>query len=143
MLSLQTFLKLLAPFQPYVTEEVWSWLFADQSGDQSIHRSPWPGPIAIDGKDDRVSEETLAVAISVVSQIRGAKSAAQKSLKWPVEALRVSGPQRTLTQFDLIKGDVLRAGMVDVDAVSMFDEDAPEKELLAVEVALAPVNPNA
>ena len=39
MLSLQTFLKLLAPFQPYVTEEVWSWLFAEQSGDKSIHRS--------------------------------------------------------------------------------------------------------
>ena len=74
---------------------------------------------------------------------RGAKSAAQKSLKWPVESLRVSGPQSTLTQFDLIKGDVLRAGIVDVNAVSTYDEAAPEKELLAVEVALAPTNPNA
>ncbi|MGB0648292.1 MAG: class I tRNA ligase family protein, partial [Bradymonadia bacterium] len=143
MLSLQTFLKLLAPFQPYVTEEVWSWLFADQSGDKSIHRSSWPKPIDLDTTDERVSEETLAVAISVVSQIRGAKSAAQKSLKWPVETLRVSGPQSTLTQFELIKGDVLRAGIVDVDAVSTYDEEAPEKELLAVEVALAPINPNA
>ena len=31
--------KLLAPFQPYVTEEVWSWRFATQSRSPSVHRA--------------------------------------------------------------------------------------------------------
>ncbi len=143
MLSLQTFLKLLAPFQPYVTEEVWSWQFAAQTGESSIHKASWPTQIALQPQENAVSEETFAVAISVVSQIRGAKSAAQKSLKWPVEALRISGPEATLAQFSLVKGDVLRAGIVDEQTVAVYDAPAPDKELLAVEVDLAAVNPNA
>ena len=39
--ALRTFLRLLAPFVPFVTEEVWSWRFADNDR-PSVHTSGWP-----------------------------------------------------------------------------------------------------
>ena len=41
-LGLNTYLRLLAPVMPYVTEEVWSWRFAGDGRLRSIHTSPWP-----------------------------------------------------------------------------------------------------
>ncbi len=60
-----------------------------------------------------------------------------------VAVIRISGPEDALAQFSLVKGDVLRAGIVDEAAVAVYDAPAPDKELLAVEVDLAAVNPNA
>ena len=42
-LGLSVLLRLLAPVMPYITEEVWSWVFAEETGHPSIHRAPWPG----------------------------------------------------------------------------------------------------
>ena len=41
-LGLDAFARLLAPFLPYTTEEVWSWMHA---GEGSVHHAPWPKPI--------------------------------------------------------------------------------------------------
>jgi valyl-tRNA synthetase len=40
--GLNVLLRLLAPFLPFVTEEIWSWAFAAETGVPSIHRAPWP-----------------------------------------------------------------------------------------------------
>jgi Valyl-tRNA synthetase len=36
---LDAFARLLAPYLPYATEEVWSWMHA---GSGSVHRAAWP-----------------------------------------------------------------------------------------------------
>ena len=38
-LGLDAFARLLAPYLPYATEEVWSWMHA---GSGSVHRAAWP-----------------------------------------------------------------------------------------------------
>src|ERR1051326_5537486 len=48
-LGLGVLLRLFAPVLPYITEEVWSWAFAEESGHPSIHRAPWPGPRDFEG----------------------------------------------------------------------------------------------
>ena len=41
-LGLNTLLRLFAPFVPTITDEVWSWTFAQETGHPSIHLAPWP-----------------------------------------------------------------------------------------------------
>ena len=48
----------------------------------------------------------------------------QKSLKWPRTPLRVSGLSHA-DHFTLVKGDVLRAGIVEETAVTLSDGPAP------------------
>ena len=42
-LGLSVMLRLFAPFVPTITDEVWSWAFADETGIPSVHMAPWPG----------------------------------------------------------------------------------------------------
>ncbi len=41
-LGLNTLLRLFAPFVPTITDEIWSWTFAEETGYQSLHLAPWP-----------------------------------------------------------------------------------------------------
>ncbi|WP_432844334.1 valine--tRNA ligase [Dactylosporangium sp. CA-092794] len=91
--------RLLAPFLPYVTEEVWSWW---QAG--SVHRAPWPEalPVAAD-------TAPLLLATEVLGAIRRAKSAAQQSMRAEVARLEVAGPVAALER---VRADLTAAGNV-------------------------------
>ncbi len=41
-LALNTLLRLFAPFVPTITDEIWSWTYAQETGYKSIHQTPWP-----------------------------------------------------------------------------------------------------
>jgi valyl-tRNA synthetase len=125
VLALSAQLRLLAPFLPYVTEEVWSWW---QEG--SIHRASWPtdSEFAVVDGDPSV----LDAAAEVLSGIRGAKSNAKVSQKTEVTSVAVAGPPAIL--------DGARAALKDLTAagnVSGTFTFAPADGELTVEAALA------
>jgi len=114
--SLKTYLRLLAPFIPYITDEVWSWRFAGESA--SIHRAAWPALSETDSLD-KEPVSTLDLAIDILSEVRGAKTQAQKGMKHPVETLEVILPKAELTVFKTIEEDCIRAGSIEtLNAVS-------------------------
>lgn len=96
-------LRLFAPFMPYVTEEAWSWW---ESG--SVHRSTWPTPQSSVTGDPAV----LGVLSDVLGGLRGAKSAAQASMRTEVSAAEVRGPEEFLALARLIDTDLRSVGRI-------------------------------
>jgi valyl-tRNA synthetase len=128
-IALNAQLRLLAPYLPFVTEEVWSWW---QEG--SVHRARWPEPdIDVDVADPAV----LELAAKVLAGIRGAKSSAKVGMKTEVTALAVTGSQQQLDLLVQAMPDVEAAGRV-VGPVTL---SAGESAELRTSVELAPAQP--
>jgi valyl-tRNA synthetase len=127
---------LLAPFIPYVTEEVWSWRFAGEGREQSVHTSPWPkaGEFEIVPRPEH--ENTLEAAVEVMTKIRGTKTLAQKNLRWPVVSLEITGPEAARAALAPVIDDILRAGNVADGGLTMSDGAAPGDERFAITVTL-------
>jgi valyl-tRNA synthetase len=135
--GLRTFLRLLAPFLPYVTEEVWSWRFAGDGPDRSVHTTRWPALDELAAVPEPTERGTFGAAVEVLTKIRGAKTTAQKSLRWPVAGLQITGPAELRAALAPVLEDVLRAGNVDPGAVEQADGVSPEGERFSVTVELA------
>ena len=110
LVSLGTLLRLLAPYLPFATEEVWSWW---QEG--SIHRARWPTAdevLAHIGEPDARGEQVLERAVDVIGAIRRRKSEEQKPLKTPVARLLVKGPAADLALVESVRADSVAVGLV-------------------------------
>jgi valyl-tRNA synthetase len=135
--ALRCFLRLLAPFLPYVTEEVWSWRFADDTGTASVHTSSWPTADEVESVSLEGTNGVLAAAVEVLGKIRGTKTTSQKSLRWSVEKLVIKGAEADRQALAPVLEDVLRAGNVAENGVTLEDGSSPEGERFVVSVTLA------
>jgi valyl-tRNA synthetase len=122
-LALHVQLRLLAPFVPFVTEEVWSWW---QTG--SVHRAAWPERSELGGLGgDPAALDSIAAALM---GIRGAKSQAKVSMKHELSAVELRGPEAALAAVRLAEGDLRRAGRITADPTYLVGED-PELSVVA------------
>ncbi len=126
--SLSVFQRLLAPFLPFVCEEVWSWW---QAG--SVHRAQWPQAQELleAGSGEAREAVALEVTAEVLREVRKAKSQAQRPMRAPVSRVVVHDTAERLEALELGEGDLKLAGSIELI------ERAPASEF-AVEVELAP-----
>jgi len=74
-LGLNVLLRLFAPVLPYITEEVWSWVFAEETGHPSIHAAPWPTEAELDDAAEAPADaESFELAIGALATINKRKS---------------------------------------------------------------------
>jgi valyl-tRNA synthetase len=137
-LGLRVFLRLFAPFLPYVTEEVWSWRFApsdDAKG--SIHVAAWPKVDEMASVAEPKAAESFALAAEVLGRIRGAKTRDKKNLRWPVTKVKVWGAVEAVNALGAVFEDVKRAGGGGALVSEIGSDPVADGERLGVEVELA------
>ncbi len=123
--ALEVQLRLLAPFLPYVTEEVWSWW---RPG--SVHHAAWPTVTALGSaaaEDARIIDSVAAA----LGGIRGAKSKAKVSMRAELARVEVTGPEQLVRHAESATSDLRAAGKVTGDLVFTVAEDATELSVTA------------
>ncbi|HXP32593.1 MAG TPA: valine--tRNA ligase [Acidimicrobiales bacterium] len=105
--ALSVQLRLLAPFLPFVTEEVWSWWH-----EGSIHRSPWPHADELSPAAQQGDVAVLDMVASVLGEIRRAKTTAKVSMRAAVNRLTVVDDPERLALLAEAEGDLREAGGV-------------------------------
>ena len=132
-IALEMQLRLLAPFLPYVTEEVWSWWRSGESGAGSIHRASWPVVTEL-GSAAAANPATVDAVATVLRGVRGAKSQAKVSMRARLSQVTVSGPQELLDRVALATDDLIAVGKIDELVLT-----ASEGTELEIDATLAPV----
>ncbi|MGC9154524.1 MAG: valine--tRNA ligase [Ferrimicrobium sp.] len=125
-------LRALAPYQPFVTEEAWSW-----SHDESIHRNAWPqrgeglrrlmeGSAAVQGE---AAVDVFRATQEVLTEVRKIKSEHKVSPKTPVEQVVIRDTGDRLRSLGAALGDLAAAGVV--RSIALQEEgSAPAIEVL-------------
>jgi valyl-tRNA synthetase len=108
--SLSVFQRLLAPFLPFVAEEVWSWW---QPG--SVHAARWPVPdeLSAGAGDPGSEEQALAAASDVLREVRKAKSEAKQKMRAAVAEAVVYDSAPRLAALRLGADDLSQAAVIE------------------------------
>jgi valyl-tRNA synthetase len=132
---LKTFVRLFAPFMPYITEEIWSWKFAGVGKDSFVHLTNWPEEREVAGIEGNPA--AFQAAVEVVSVIRATKTMAQKGQRTGVTSLEIKALESDLKLLSTVLDDVVRAGSVVDNGTRLEPVISTEGGRFAVQVVLA------
>ncbi|MFC5369500.1 valine--tRNA ligase [Arcanobacterium bovis] len=107
-IAVDTFVRLLAPFLPYATEEVWSWY---RTG--SVHKAVWPTAAELDGTgDDDTVVSVLQAAGAALSALRKVKTEQKVSQRTPYAAVTLQVPQEVIESVEAAREDLANSAHV-------------------------------
>ncbi len=137
--GLRVLLRLLAPYLPYVTEEVWSWGFSTSPGPRSIHRAPWPAASEFaEPGASAAAGSAFAAACALLEVVRRAKSAAGATVGRHLKRLQVAASPRIVALLRPCAGDLAAAARVEGE-VLLAREGLADDAFEVVEMELLPL----
>ena len=135
-LGLDVLLRLLAPYLPYITEEVWSWVFAEEKDQATVHRAPWPAADDFNGVDAPADADSFDRAVACWAAVNKAKADAEVSVGREVEHLTLAAHPETLARLEPVLADVLAATRCRAHRLEARDALEPEQfQVAAIEFA--------
>jgi valyl-tRNA synthetase len=124
--------RMLAPFVPYLAEEVWGWCYkSDPDMAKSIHRSPWPSTDELANIPKPLSEHVYPAAVDVIEAVRKAKAEANLSMKAPVERVEANASSEVVAALRHAVDDL--SGMLHIEQFELA-EGEPGEGLVQCEV---------
>ncbi len=120
-LGLNVLLRLFAPILPYITEEIWSWAFAEESGHPSIHKAPWPSEKEFSDVALPENAASFELAVAAFDAINRAKADAQVSAGRIVNSITLVAAQETLDAAAPIIECALQAARVKSHTLTVGD----------------------
>lgn len=127
-LGLEAFARLLAPYLPFATEEVWHWMHVDEG---SVHTAAWPAADLYEAAAADADPSMLMWAGKALAELRGLKSQAKVSMKTPIlkATMNVSEAGKKAVESSLI--DIAEAGKVTGSLTVALDEssDASDSDI--------------
>ena len=112
--------RLLAPFLPFASEEVWQWM---HQGEGSVHRAPWPQAEAYREAAQGQDPELLTWAGKGLAALRRIKSEAKVSMKTPILSVTLSMAPEGMDAVKAALDDVAEAGRVTGDMNLVEESD--------------------
>ncbi len=109
LVTLDTILRLFAPFLPFTTEETWSWF-----NKESIHTSHWPESESLSALSAQGDIAVLATATDALRMIRKAKSEAKLSMRAVVASAEFTGNPAMIEHINLVASDLKAAGSIEL-----------------------------
>ncbi|MGE4170031.1 MAG: valine--tRNA ligase [Candidatus Margulisiibacteriota bacterium] len=135
-LTLGIFLRLFAPYMPFITEEIWSWFFASQS--QSVHQAQWPSESEFPAFDGIACAEDFEFVTEVLSVVRGQKTQEKRSLKWGVDRLEIPATPTQHAFLMGMMGDLSKTTLTAAENIVFVSKGNPFSVVLAKEVDATP-----
>ena len=106
-MAVDTFVRLLAPFLPFVTEEVWSWY---RTG--SVHRAAWPEAAGLRDAAGDADAGLVGRAGTALAVLRKVKSEAKTSQKTPILSVVLAVEPEVAPAIEAVRADLLEAAKV-------------------------------